>query len=169
MIGLACVLVIVAFIVTKPKIIRTNLHWAVLGIVVSAAMLVLITQFGLLLRHTWLTAPLFHNSLVVAVIGNIIKQLSITTVPEEILFRGFVWGYLRRKGWGENKIIWTQGVLFWLIHFSRLGTPFSFFVIIPVLTVISSQLTKRSKQVFPAILSHTIINVVSAILNLTAF
>jgi hypothetical protein len=169
MIGLACVLMICAFFVTKPKIIRTNLRWAVLGIVVSAATLVPIAQFELLLRHSWLAHPLLQNNLTITAISHILKELSFTSLPEEILFRGFIWGYLRREGWGENKIIWAQGILFWLIHFSRLGTPFTFFVSIPILTLISSQLTKRSKQVFPAVLSHTIINAVSGILNLATF
>ena len=169
LIGLASVLVIVTFIVKKPKILRTNLRWTLLGIVISIVALVLLTQFELLLRHKWIATPLLQNSLAITAIIHIEQELSFISLPEEILFRGFIWGYLRREGWGENKTIWAQGILFWLIHFGKLVTPFTFFVAIPIQTLISSQLTKRSKQVFPAILSHTIINSISAILNLATF
>jgi hypothetical protein len=169
LIGLACVLVIVTFIAKKPKVLKTNLRWTILGIAISVAAFFLIAQFELLLRHVWLAPHILQNSFAITAIIHIIQELSFTLLPEEILFRGFIWGYLRREGWGENKTIWAQGILFWLIHFGRLVTPFTFFVAIPILTLISSQLTKRSKQVFPAILSHTIINSVSSIFNLATF
>ncbi len=167
--GMACVLLIVALFRTKPNIVKTNFRWTLLGMVLSAGALIIIFQFELHLRRAWLTAPLLHDNLAGTAIMYIVQQLSSTSLPEEILFRGFIWGYLRRDGWGETKTIWIQGILFWLLHFRRIAMPFTFFVSIPILTILSSQLTKRSKQVFPAILSHTIINAVSAILNLSTF
>lgn len=169
LIGLAGISMIVALITNKPKLLRTNLRWTLFGIMIGGITLFPIAQLELFLRHTWLANPLLRNNLALTAISDLLKQLSFTSLPEEILFRGFIWGYLRREGWEENKIIWIQGVLFWLIHIGRLATPFTFFFAIPILTLISSQLTKRSKQVFPAILSHTIINSVSAILNLATF
>jgi membrane protease YdiL (CAAX protease family) len=169
LIGLTGISTIVALIVNKPEISRTNLRWALTGVVVGGVALIPITLLESLLRGSWLPTPLYQNNVVVTVIRQIVYEFSFTAPIEEILYRGFLWGYLRRKGWAENKIFWGQGVLFWLLHLSRFVTPFTFFLIIPLLTLISSKLTLRSKQVFPAILSHTVINTIGAILNLATY
>ncbi len=166
---ITCIIPIIAFIFKKPKIMKTNLRWALVGIAAGIIAVVLITQVELLMRKEWLPPHILQNSLAITAIIHILQELSVTSISEEILFRGFIWGYLKREGWGEDKAIWAQGVVFWLVHFGKLVTPFTFFLSLPVLIIISCYVTKRSKQVFPAILSHTIINSVSAILYLSAF
>ena len=165
----SCGVVVFAFIRSKPRIVKTNLRWTLLGIAGSVAVLVLIIQFELLIRRTWAAGSLIQNNLILTVIIKIAEQFSYTSLPEEIIFRGFVWGYMRRKGCAENKIVWAQGIMFWLTHFSRIATPFSFFVFIPIQTFIYSQLTLRTKQVFPAVISHTVFNVVGSMLRLATF
>jgi membrane protease YdiL (CAAX protease family) len=169
LIGLACILLIVTFFARKPTTLRTNLRWAILSIVISVAVMVSILLVEKLLRDTWPAIYLYKNNLTITTIGLIIKELSLTSLPEEILFRGLIWGYLKKEGWGENRIIWTQGILFWFLHFGKLFTPFAFFVVIPVLTVIASQFTKRSRQIFPAVLSHTIMNTIGVIFRMATF
>ena len=170
LIGFAGLLVIIAWIQNKPTLSRTNLSWAGLGIVAGVIPLFPLFFSELILRKSWLLFPLFHNNLTLTAVAQIIKELSFASVPEEMIFRGFLWGYLKRLGWEDKKIFWSQGLLFWFLHLPRLFIgPFSFLIAIPILTFITSTLVLKSKQLFPAILSHTITNAVSAILNLATF
>jgi membrane protease YdiL (CAAX protease family) len=100
----------------------------------------------------------------------IVREFSSGALLEELLFRGFFWGYLRRQISEEGKIYWIQFILFWFVHLRRVVTaPFTFFIAIPLLAMLSSQLTLRSRQIFPAVLSHTVINILSTLLNLAAY
>jgi membrane protease YdiL (CAAX protease family) len=168
-IGLALSSVVIVLIAKRPQIQRTNRNWTLAGILGSILLIIVIITFELLLRGNWSVPRLLQNNLIVTVVINIAKQLVFISLPEELLFRGFIWGYLRSKGLKEINIAWIQGAVFWLMHFSRLVTPFSFFVIVPIQTLISSLLTLRSKQVFPAVISHTIFNTLGTILNLATF
>lgn len=115
-------------------------------------------------KRGWPTKSLTFDSVYLVAIRQIIYELSFGVPVEEILFRGFLWGYFRRRGWEEGRVFWVQGILFWILHWDRLMTPLVFFLGIPVIVLAASGLTLRSKQVFPAILSHLITNAVTAIL-----
>jgi len=169
LIGATGISIIVALIVKRPRILRTDFYWALLGVVVGGITIIAITYLELLLRHAWVPTPLLRNNIMLTISNLTIREFFASALVEEILFRGFLWGYLKRRGWEERKIFWIQGLLFWITHFSRLATPFTFFVAIPILTLISSKLTLRTKQVFPAVLSHAVINILSAMLNLATY
>lgn len=169
LIGLAGAIVIATFVVKKPSVPRTNIKWVLVGILISAVLLILIFLLELLLREAWAVMPLFRGNLSATVISEIVKELSFGALIEEILIRGFLWGYLRREGWDEKKISWAQGLLFWFLHVSRVVTPFSFFIVIPLITILFTKLTMHTKQVYPAIVSHIVINVLSSMLNLSTF
>jgi len=168
-IGLIGALIVFALIMIKPKILRTDFRWALVGIALGFASIIVITLLELLLRHTWQFAPLFRGSVIATVLNYIAKEFSLGALMEEMTFRGFLWGYLRERSWAESKICLAQGFLFWLLHLSRIATPFTLLFSIPLLTLISTMLTFRTKQIFPAILSHTVINVASALLNLPTY
>jgi membrane protease YdiL (CAAX protease family) len=169
-IGLAGISTVVAWVGKKPKIPRTNIRWAIAGIVIASVVLIPISLLEFFLRPDWHMAPLFKDNLVLTATREINYQFSFAAILEEFLFRGFLWGYLKRKGWKESKIFWAQGILFWLLHFSKLlVTPFTFFLILPVTTYISSKLTMHSKQIYPAFLSHAVINAVCSMLNLATY
>jgi membrane protease YdiL (CAAX protease family) len=166
--GLASILIIIALIINNPIIPQTNLQWSLAAVGIGSIFVIIITLIELLLRGDWQFSPLIRNSVVITAIAQIINELNIVPL-EEMLYRGFLWGYLGKRGWNENKIFWVQIIIFWLSHISRLVTPFSFFISIPILALVSSKLTAKTKQVFPAIVSHVIINSVSAVLNLATF
>lgn len=168
-IGFSGVAVAVVLIVKKPRMFRTKFNWVVVGLICAVSLVILATYTELQLRDTWALTPLLRDSIPLTAVSQIIKDISSSALLEEMLFRGFIWGYLRRKDWAENKIFWAQNLLFWLIHMGRLVTPFSFFILIPLLSFISSKLTYHSKQIFPAIISHTAINAIGAMLNLATF
>jgi membrane protease YdiL (CAAX protease family) len=161
--------IILALIVIKPKILETNFKWALTGLAIGLLVIFAMTLIELFLRDPWQLAPLFRGNLSTTVFSHIVRQFSLGALTEEILFRGFLWGYLRRRHWTDNQVCWAQGLLFWLLHFSRIVTPFTFLLTIPLLTFGTTILTFRTRQVFPAILFHTIINVVSALLNLATY
>lgn len=168
-IALVGVSIIFALIIVKPKIVGTNIRWTLASITIGIIAIIVITLLELFFRESWQLTPPFAGNLTATVISHIVRQFSLGALTEEILFRGFLWGYLRRRNWAETQICWAQGALFWLMHFSRVITPFTFFFTIPLLALISSILTFRTKQLFPAILFHTVINVLSALLNLATY
>jgi len=168
-IGLSGVLTAFALIIKKPVLPKTKIYWAMIGIITAGLSIIFITYIELLLRGAWDLSPLIGGSVPITAISQIINDISTSALLEELLFRSFLWGYLRRRGWAENKIFWIQNLLFWLMHPTRIFTPFSFFFSIPLLSFISSKLTYHSKQIFPAILSHTVFNAISAVLNLATF
>jgi hypothetical protein len=95
--------------------------------------------------------------------------LSFISPIEEIMYRAILWGYLRKRGWGEGKIFWCQALLFWLMHLYQIGTPITFFIVLPVAILIQSYLVRRSKQIFPAIIFHTAVDALLPFLALYFF
>ncbi len=62
----------------------------------------------------------------------VFTQLSTAAALEEPLFRGFLWGVLRNRGWKEVWIWLFQTLLFMLGHLFYLGTAdLSFFLVVP--------------------------------------
>jgi hypothetical protein len=166
LIGSAGIFVALTLIRKKPKIPITNLNWVKVGIGISSAVVIVLTL--LVLTFPYASAH-FINSKISTALGLILREFSSSPMIEEILMRGFLWGYLRREGMSENKVIWIQGCVFWLLHISKVFTPFTFFVAIPLLAILCSKLTFHSKQLFPAFISHLLINVVSAIFGWAAY
>lgn len=169
LIGMIGISVGVALVIRKPKLLQTDIRWTLIAAFVGGVVIIVITFAELGLRQSWAPAPLLQNNITLTVSNLMVRELFAGVLLEEILFRGFLWGYLKKLGWKDRKIFWTQGILFWITHFGRIFTPFTFFVIIPVITLISSKLTLRTKQIFPAIISHTVINILSALLSLADY
>jgi membrane protease YdiL (CAAX protease family) len=94
---------------------------------------------------------------------------SIATI-EEIVYRGFLWGYLIQFGWSEKKVVWTQGILFWLIHFNRIFySPLTFFISIPINIFFLTYLIRKTRQVFWPIMFHTASNVIVPVVLTTYY
>jgi membrane protease YdiL (CAAX protease family) len=89
-----------------------------------------------------------------AIIRSTLPTFAQTAVGEEIIFRGFLWGYLKQIGLASHKALFLQGVVFWLLHLSSLSFLPAFLISIPLVTIIYSLLAKYTKQVFPSIVSH---------------
>lgn len=169
MIGLTGIFVVLTLVIKKPVIPKTKIRWVLFGLGISSIIVILFTFIELLFRNTWAVIPLSNNNILPTIISEILKEFSFGALIEEMLFRGFLWGYLRREAWNETKIVWTQGLLYWLLHVSKIVTPFTFFIFIPIITFIFSKLTLRSKQLYPSIIAHLVINVISTMLNLATY
>ena len=94
----------------------------------------------------------------VDILRGLLTNLAFTTPIEEIVFRGMLWGYLRRFGCSENAAFWVQSGLFWGLHLWQIGFPISFFITIPLSILVMGLLTKYSKQLFPSLTYHTFQN-----------
>lgn len=149
----------------RGNIVNTDVIWTARAACVAVFLVSAIVIFQVLLRGSLEVIPLLKGSVFLTVLRQVLSELSFVPV-EEIFYRGFLWGYLISLGWKERTAIWVQGVVFWITHIERITTPLSFFVFIPILTLILSKLRQRSNQVFPSIIAHVIINLVSAMLNL---
>lgn len=155
----------------RPRLARVSLAWAGIGIAVGCLLYVplraeewLTGILNLRLLATGLQAVEPHfgvNSLAVA--REAIYQLSFAVPTEELLFRGFLWGYLERRGWTASGAGWGQGILFWLIHWPKIVFPLSLLVSISIATFAVSAMTLRSKRILPAMLAHGIVNTLIAV------
>ncbi|MEW6609713.1 MAG: CPBP family intramembrane glutamic endopeptidase [bacterium] len=163
-IGIAGLAVFISTIPNWTKTPKTDFRWLAIGLFVALLSLIPITFIESFQVQTIQNSGPGLYGLFWDMIRRAIYELSFTAPVEEILFRGFIWGYLRKLKWDVNKIIWVQGALFWFLHIGRIRSPLTFFFSVPILTYISSELTKRSGQVSPSIISHLIINTIGSVL-----
>ncbi|MBN1872612.1 MAG: CPBP family intramembrane metalloprotease [Anaerolineae bacterium] len=97
--------------------------------------------------------------LVFTTLRGLFYQLGYAAVTEEPLFRGFLWGYLRKAGW-KNVWIWLfQTGLFMLAHIYYINQlPISFWILVPVSTLVLGALAWRSKTIASSLGAHTMMN-----------
>ena len=90
---------------------------------------------------------------------NLLYHLGFAPVNEEPLFRGFLWGYLRRLRWREGWIWVFQALLFTSAHlyFAR-QFPLMFWVLIPSAGLVFGLLAWRSRSIAPGMLAHAMVN-----------
>lgn len=110
-----------------------------------------------------LPSHILDKSPILYVIRDLIFEFSFTASMEEFLFRGILWGILIRYGFSLRKVFFVQGFVFWLLHF-RVEYPAIFFVLLPLCAVFYSLLIVKFKRLFPAVLSHALVNAVTAYL-----
>jgi len=90
---------------------------------------------------------------------NIFYHLGFAPINEELLFRGFLWGYLRQLKWKDGWIMIFQAILFTSAHRYFAGRyPLMFWAYIPAAAILFGWLTLRSRSIAPAILAHGMIN-----------
>lgn len=93
--------------------------------------------------------------------GSFIIQLNNAAVTTEPLFRGFLWGLLKKADWKDLRIYLFQAALFILAHIYYLGKyNYSFFIIVPIAALILGLLVWRSKSIGTSMITHALINAV---------
>lgn len=159
---------VVAILLFRYKVIiqKTNFQWALRGIGTGLLIIILSFCLNLILPTSQIDVMILKDSVVFTSIKAMFFVFP-NVIMEEILFRGFLWGYLRKANWNDNKIAWFQGILFWALHSSRsIVTPISFLVIIPLLTFGVTKLLLKSQQTYPSILTHAIVNIIGKLFYL---
>ncbi len=91
-------------------------------------------------------------------------SMAAASIPEELFFRGFLWGFLKKSGFKENKIILIQAALFWIGHLYYYNIKITFWIIIPTSGLLLGWLTYKSKSIFPSLIVHAIYNTLNYIL-----
>lgn len=90
----------------------------------------------------------------------IFTQMTWAAVFEEPLFRGFLWGYLRRVRWKDGWICLFQAILFTLGHVVYLQTepigPWFIRMMLPSLVI--GFIAWRAKSIFASMVTHGMFN-----------
>lgn len=87
------------------------------------------------------------------------NQLNNAAVLEELLFRGFIWGYLIKLKWKENWIWLLQAFLFMMGHICYLGSyDLAFFIGIPATALILGLLAWKSRSISTSMTAHALVN-----------
>jgi hypothetical protein len=92
----------------------------------------------------------------VSIVTTFIYQLGYAATDEEPLFRAFLWGYLLKLGWRDSRILFFQAALFSLAHIYYFfqGLPVSFWLIVPLDSVILGLLVWRSRTIAASMAFH---------------
>jgi membrane protease YdiL (CAAX protease family) len=143
-----------------PQIKPVNLGWMLIGVLAGLITTVILSipmsfqiagdRFpgGLSVRGTLAQIPL-----------SFIYQIGYAAVLEEPLFRGFLWGCLRKLNWHGLWIWLFQAGVFTVSHIYYLNLyPILFWITVPVSTLMLGWLAWRSKSITPSIFAHGIMN-----------
>jgi membrane protease YdiL (CAAX protease family) len=107
-----------------------------------------------------------HRVSLPVVVALLTTELAQPAINEEPLFRGFLWGYLRRTGWAEAWIWVFQASMFWLAHIYYLGrAPISFWVTIPLAGLILGLLAWRFRSITTGMIAHCLMNTIGILMT----
>jgi membrane protease YdiL (CAAX protease family) len=94
------------------------------------------------------------------------QQLVIAAIPEEPLFRGFLWGVLKRYKWRDVWILFFQAGLFLFGHIYYYGgMPISFWVVVPTGGIILGILAWKSRSITTSMTAHAFINAIAQVVT----
>ncbi len=158
-VGILSLVLLGIVVMLWAKLPKSNINWIVLG-VLSCVLVIPIALIESTQVAKYIDSNrLYEEKFISYLITNLLVNLFTVAPFEELTIRGILWGLLRKRNFSENKIVWVQGIFFWTIHFQQAFTsPLSFFITIPIGVIVYSLLTRYSKQIFPSIVSHTLLN-----------
>ena len=130
-------------------------RWALLGAVLAIASNIFIVSLGIAPREPGSVSASFGF-----LIPAILIQMTMAGVLEEPLFRGFLWGYLRRIHWKDGWIWLVQALLFTLGHVYYLRTeaigPWLARIMLPALLI--GFIAWQAKSIFASMVTHGFFN-----------
>lgn len=93
-------------------------------------------------------------------------QLGNAAVLEEPLFRGFLWGHLRKRGVQDSRIFIIQAFLFWISHLYYFGVySISFWVIVPIGSLAMGLVVWKTRSLGASMLTHGLANAIGQIVH----
>lgn len=108
-----------------------------------------------------------HNPLSAKyVIDLLCFHFAFAAVSEEPLFRGFMTGYLRKRGMKELTICIAVAFAFWMGHIYYIGTGINFWLIHPIAALLFSVVAMKTKSVSYPMILHSCINAFTEVLRL---
>jgi len=146
-----------------PAISKASVRWLVVGAcagILTAVVLAYPMSLQISGAHTGFSARLLMRPMsLLSIFLGIVYQLGYAAASEEPLFRGFLWGCLRKVGWRDGWILWFQAGLFMLAHlYYMISLPISFWVIVPVGALVMGVLAWRSRTIASSMAAHACLN-----------
>lgn len=92
------------------------------------------------------------------IISSFLTQLSLAAIAEEPLFRGFLWGYLKKANWKEVWIWIFQALLFLSGHFYYFRNFKYSFIWVLISALAIGLIAWRSKNITNSMITHAILN-----------
>lgn len=143
-----------------PRIKSVSLGWLIIGIVAGfLTMIILSFPMSFQIPKEALSYGLSTKDILFEVPSSFIYQIGYAAVSEEPLFRGFLWGFLKKRNWREHWIWLFQAGLFMLSHVYYINAhPISFWIIVPVCALVFGWLVWRSRTIATSMVAHGIMN-----------
>jgi membrane protease YdiL (CAAX protease family) len=149
-----------------PKFQWKSLGWFGVGTLIGIGTAILLAipsafqvDFGVSISEFW---SVFKSQVLIS----FIYQIGYAAVSEEPLFRGFLWGTLRKAGWKEVWIWLFQATLFMLSHIYYLGKyPISFFIIVPAGALILGLVAWKSRTISASMAAHGAVNTLGLLMG----
>ena len=131
-------------------------QWALVGAIFAIVCNIFLVNLGLEPSSSRGAQPASFSYLLPAVFS----QMTGAAVFEEPLFRGFLWGYLRRIQWKDGWIWLFQALFFTLGHVYYLQTEASrpWFIRIMLTSLIIGFIAWRAKSIFASMVTHGMFN-----------
>jgi membrane protease YdiL (CAAX protease family) len=93
-------------------------------------------------------------------------QIGYAAITEEPLFRGFLWGALRKQNWKEGWINIFQTILFTISHLYYFNTNrLALFITVPLGAFVFGKLASRSNSKATSMVTHGMMNALGIIIT----
>lgn len=153
-------LLLLTFVLTKTKIKQINLK-SLIGVLIGILVgLVIGTMNGFLLQLQNNLRSDMQASFSIFII-NSLSQIQNAALIEEPLFRGFLWGYLRKFGFDNYLILFIQTGLFVVGHTYYIGRyPISLLIVL-IGGLVLGIIAWKSRTIASSIFAHGLSNAVA--------
>lgn len=138
-----------------------GIGWLVIGTAVGFLTMIVMSypmSFQESVNSSLPLTPAFKKALI-DIPSVFVLQIGHAAVSEEPLFRGFLWGFLKKQNWREHWIWLFQAGLFTFSHIYYIKTlPISFWILAPVCALVFGWLVWRSRTIATSMVAHGMIN-----------
>jgi membrane protease YdiL (CAAX protease family) len=136
--------------------------WAFVGLLWGFGALVIATSIGVPIGDNLKAASTNYPRY----LYTFLYEMTNTAIAEESIFRGFLWGTLRKTGWAERKILLIQAILFAIIHLNSYDVhSIAYYFAKFIFALFAGWLAWKSRSLVPSIISHSFHNTISFFLK----
>jgi len=143
-----------------PGMKPVGLGWLVIGIATGLLTTIVLSypmSFQVPASSSLPLTPAFRA--LINIPSSFVQQIGYAAVSEEPLFRGFLWGFLKKRNWREHWIWLFQAGLFTFSHIYYINdAPISFWIIVPVGALVLGWLVWRSQTIATSMVAHGMMN-----------
>lgn len=142
--------------------VRYYIKWIIVSALVGALMAIISSTVDVMIDPQ---ARSSMQATFTVLVGAFFIQIANAAVSEEPLFRGFLWGYLEKKGWRQKRILFFQAGLFCLGHIYYLPDNPIYFLWAFIIPLFLGLLVMKSKSVGSSMIAHGIVNSLSDLIQ----